>query len=63
MREFNAFNRVGDNMSVIAVDKAHAQSITEWISDRLPGTAVVGSVTNDGHVVTHAIEGVEFSHY
>jgi phosphoribosylaminoimidazole (AIR) synthetase len=48
---------------VIAVDKAHAQSITEWISDRLPGTAVVGSVTNDGHVVTHAIEGVEFSHY
>ena len=48
---------------VIAVDKARAQGITEWISARLPGTAIVGSVTNDGHVVTHAIEGVEFSHY
>jgi phosphoribosylformylglycinamidine cyclo-ligase len=48
---------------VIAVDKARAQGITEWISARLPGTAIVGSVTNDGHVVTHAIEGVEFTHY
>ena len=48
---------------VIAVDKAHARTIAEWISHRLPGTAIVGSVTDDGRVVTHAIKGVEFSHY
>jgi hypothetical protein len=29
----------------------------------MAGVAIIGTVNDDGHKVTHAIEGVEFSHY
>jgi len=29
----------------------------------MQGTAIIGSVVNNGHKVTHAIDGVEFTHY
>jgi hypothetical protein len=29
----------------------------------MQGVAVIGAVNDAGHKVTHAIEGVEFTHY
>jgi phosphoribosylformylglycinamidine cyclo-ligase len=48
---------------VLAVDAAHAEAILAWLQPRLKGVAVVGHVADHGHRVTHAIDGVEFSHY
>ena len=48
---------------VIAVDAERASAILGWLQDRMDGVAVVGHVRDHGHRVTHAIEGVEFSHY
>lgn len=48
---------------IIAVDASHAQGITDWLNQRMPGCAIIGEVVGHGHKVTHAIEGVEFSHY
>ena len=48
---------------VLAVESQQATNMLNWLKERMPGTAVVGTVTNDGHKVTHATEGVEFSHY
>jgi len=47
----------------LAVDQDHAEGICEWLSQRMSGVAIIGSVNDDGHKVTHALEGVEFSHY
>lgn len=58
---YRTFN-MGTGM-ILAVAKEHAASILAWLEQRLPGTAVVGEVTNDGHRVSHALEGVEFTHY
>jgi phosphoribosylformylglycinamidine cyclo-ligase len=48
---------------IIAVEAEHAQAICEWLGQRLTGVAVIGTVEDHGHKVTHAIEGVEFTHY
>jgi phosphoribosylformylglycinamidine cyclo-ligase len=48
---------------VIAVAAPEAESVLEWLQGRMTGVAVVGHVTNEGHAVKHAIEGVEFTHY
>ena len=48
---------------ILAVDQDHAEGICEWLSQRMSGVAIIGSVNDDGHKVTHALEGVEFSHY
>jgi phosphoribosylaminoimidazole (AIR) synthetase len=48
---------------IVAVEAEHAQAICKWLSERLTGVAIIGSVNDAGHKVTHAIEGVEFSHY
>ena len=48
---------------IIAVEAHHADAICEWLGQRMQGVAMIGSVNDAGHKVTHAIEGVEFSHY
>ncbi|MFL2969839.1 MAG: phosphoribosylformylglycinamidine cyclo-ligase [Candidatus Poseidoniaceae archaeon] len=48
---------------IIAVDAEHASDICDWLAQRLTGVAIIGSVNDAGHKVTHAIEGVEFTHY
>lgn len=48
---------------VVAVAAEHAETILSWLQERMDGVAIVGHVDNQGHRVTHAIEGVEFSHY
>jgi len=58
---YRTFN-MGTGM-ILAVSKKHADTICAWINERMTGTQIIGHVHNDGHNVTHAIEGVEFSHY
>lgn len=48
---------------VIAVEASQADAVLTWLQERMHGVAVVGHVTDDGHRVTHAVEGVEFTHY
>ena len=48
---------------VVAVDANHASAVVNWLQQRMEGVAIVGHVKDHGHRVTHAIEGVEFSHY
>ena len=48
---------------VLAVDASKAEDVLAWLQERMVGIMVVGEVNDDGHRVTHAIEGVEFSHY
>lgn len=48
---------------VIAVEASQADAVLTWLQKRMHGVAVVGHVTDDGHRVTHAVEGVEFTHY
>ena len=48
---------------IIAVEAHHAEAICEWLAQRMQGVAMIGSVNDTGHKVTHAIEGVEFTHY
>ena len=48
---------------VLAVNADHADAMLAWLSQRMPGVAIVGHVVDHGHRVLHAIEGVEFSHY
>ena len=48
---------------VVAVDADHATAVLDWLQERMEGVAIVGHVRDHGHRVTHAIEGVEFSHY
>ena len=48
---------------VIAVDADHATAVVDWLQQRMEGVSIVGHVRDHGHRVTHAIEGVEFSHY
>ena len=48
---------------IIAVEAHHAEAICEWLGQRMQGVAIIGTVNDAGHKVTHAIEGVEFTHY
>lgn len=48
---------------IIAVDANHAEAVCAWLGQRMQGVAIIGSVNDAGHKVTHAIEGVEFTHY
>ena len=47
---------------VVAVSHGVSDDVTEWFSDRLPGTRRVGSTTDSGKV-THADSSVVFDHY
>ena len=48
---------------VIAVSKHCSSSVLDWIAERLPGTAIVGSVTDNGRTVTHIDSSVRFDSY
>ena len=48
---------------IIAVEAHHAEAICEWLGQRMQGVAIIGAVNDAGHKVTHAIEGVAFTHY
>ena len=48
---------------VIAVSEDSAEAIEEWISSRLPGSRKVGTVVDNGRLVTHSDDDVVFSHY
>jgi phosphoribosylformylglycinamidine cyclo-ligase len=48
---------------IIAVEAHHAEAICEWLGQRMQGVANIGTDNDAGHKVTHAIEGVEFTHY
>jgi phosphoribosylformylglycinamidine cyclo-ligase len=49
---------------VLAVDAAHAEGVAAWLSQRMPGSAVVGTVVSDGAPsVVHVPTGSTFSHY
>ena len=48
---------------VIAVRAEQANTVLNWLGERMTGVQIVGHVRNHGHRVTHALEGVEFSHY
>jgi phosphoribosylformylglycinamidine cyclo-ligase len=58
---YRTFN-MGTGM-ILAVSPQHAEAICDWLSSRMQGTAIIGSVVDNGHKVTHAIDGVEFTHY
>ena len=48
---------------VIAVSEDSAEVSEEWISRRLPGSRRVGTVVDNGRLVTHSETSVVFSHY
>ena len=58
---YRTFN-MGTGM-ILAVSKEHAEAMCAWLRERMVGTSIIGCVTDQGHRVTHAIEGVEFTHY
>jgi phosphoribosylformylglycinamidine cyclo-ligase len=58
---YRTFN-MGTGM-ILAVSCEQAEAICEWLSARMQGTAIIGTVVNNGHKVTHALDGVEFTHY
>lgn len=48
---------------IIAVSSEHSEKIVNWLSDRLPGTKIVGSVNDEGRKVTHVDSSIVFEHY
>ena len=49
---------------VLAVDAAHAQDVAAWLAERMPGSAVVGTVVEaESPSVVHVPTGSTFSHY
>ena len=48
---------------VIAVNPKNAELITNWLAEKLPGSAIVGHVHNKGHKVTHVNPEIYFTHY
>ena len=47
----------------IAVAETVAETVENWLAERLSGTRIVGSVYDDGHRVTHADSEIVFEHY
>ena len=48
---------------VLVVSSNSADSVLGWLTERLPGCAVVGEVRDHGRRVTHVDERIEFDHY
>jgi len=61
-REMHRTFNMGMGM-LVAVSSDSAESIREWLVKRLPGTEIVGEVTNEKGLVTHADPNVVFSEY
>ena len=60
-REMHRTFNMGMGM-VVAVSNDVADNVAKWLSERLPGTRRIGSVTDSGKV-THAESSVYFDHY
>lgn len=60
-REMHRTFNMGMGM-VVAVSNDVEDNVAKWLSERLPGTRRIGSVTDSGKV-THAESGVYFDHY
>ena len=61
-REMHRTFNMGMGM-LIAVSSDSADRVSMWLNERLPGSRVVGEVTSQGKVVTHADQEVIFSEY
>ncbi len=48
---------------IIAVDASVADDVCEWLSERMPGCEIIGSVVDNGRKVTHSNPEVVFEHY
>ena len=48
---------------IIAVSADKAETICSWLQEKMTGVEIIGTVLGNGHKVTHAIGGVEFTHY
>lgn len=48
---------------IIAVSADKAEAICSWLQEKMAGVEIIGNVLENGHKVTHAIAGVEFTHY
>ncbi|RZD47669.1 MAG: hypothetical protein CXT66_06625 [Methanobacteriota archaeon] len=62
IREMHRTFNMGLGM-VLAVSKSAAQSVESWISERLPGSQIIGIVNDEGNRVTHVNSEVVFEHY
>ncbi len=48
---------------IIAVDSSVAESVCEWLSQRMEGCLIIGEVVDNGRKVTHSNPEVVFEHY
>ena len=48
---------------VIAVSSGVGATVSDWLAERLPGSAIIGEVRDHGHKVTHVHPDVVFEHY
>jgi phosphoribosylformylglycinamidine cyclo-ligase len=62
IREMHRTFNMGLGM-VLVVSQSAAQSVQSWISERLPGSQIIGVVNDDGNRVTHFNSEVTFEHY
>ena len=58
---FRTFN-MGCGM-IIAVDSTVAKKVSSWLNEKLEGSAIIGEVVSNGHMVTHQESAVFFDHY
>ena len=62
IREMHRTFNMGLGM-VLVVSQNAAQSVESWISERLPGSQIIGVVNDEGNRVTHVNPEVVFEHY
>ena len=48
---------------IIAVSSQHADNICNWLSKKMAGVQIIGSVVDNGRKVVHSQLGIEYSHY
>ena len=48
---------------VLVVEATYAETVCEWVANRLSGTQIVGEVRDHGHRVTHVNPDIVFEHY
>ena len=48
---------------VIIVENSVETMVEQWLDERLPGSQIVGEVTNEGKRVSHVNSSIYFDHY
>ena len=48
---------------ILAVDSSVAQTVCDWLSQRMDGCSIIGEVVDNGRKVTHSNPDVMFEHY